>query len=139
MEICTAMSRNRLELTLISPLSSAAARKVPLWFTATCIFQARENDNSPPLCHAGFDTQTSLNMIKMCNLKTFACIQPLIISKNTSAVLDQKTKTSPSFSTPGMSKCQQIRYLIDLLTVEVVSVERTGGGALHNARGMLTL
>jgi hypothetical protein len=38
-----------------------------------------------------------------------------------------------------MSKCQQIRYLIDLLTVEVVSVERTGGGALHNARGMLTL
>jgi hypothetical protein len=25
-----------------------------------------------------------------------------------------------------MSKCQQIGYLIDLLTVEVVSVERTG-------------
>jgi hypothetical protein len=30
-------------------------------------------------------------------------------------------------------------HLIDLLTVEVVSVERTGRGALHNARGMLTL
>lgn len=88
------------------------------------------------MCHAGFDTQTSLNMIKM---KTFACIQPQIILKNTSAIIDQKIKTSPSFSTPGMSKCQQIGYLIDLLTVEVVSVERTGRGALHNARGMLTL
>jgi hypothetical protein len=30
-------------------------------------------------------------------------------------------------------------HLIDLLTVEAVSVERTGRGALHNARGMLTL
>lgn len=82
---------------------------------------------------------SNLDMIKMCNLKTFACIQAQIISKNTSAVLAPKTKTSPSFSTRGISKCQQIGYLIDLLTVEVVSVERTGRGALHNARGMLTL